>query len=1063
MATQLIKHLEDCAKNDAIYKPLEAQWSFDEKLIAKALQNVSAYFPHYSRHDDSHSRQILVHIERLLGPTNIAKLSATDTWLLLEAAYLHDIGMVITDGQVNKDFGAIKKHVEKTKHSAHGDHLTLMKALLASKIDTASSVFATVDFSPLYTLKLWREIVADFYRSQHPDRAKTIIAQPFAEIGLDSPRTELIPARLFGLLGKICAYHGKPFAEVMQLPQQQVGIGTDDCHPRFVACLLRLGDLLDLDDNRFCPVMMKMAGDLPATSQAHYDKHLAIRHFRADADRIEIEAECPSYESYIETTNWFGWLREEVKDQMSRWFDIVPSRDFGLLPSVGALKAHLKDWQVFNENERPHFTLDRDRIFELLQGAGLYENKEQAMRELLQNAVDATLIRIWREHGEDCIPQPKPYLKRDSAPRSDEALEILSRYSIDVSIEKVKEEERYNYWRITITDPGTGISIDDLKFMLQMGSSKKNLKKGAIIDHMPIWMKPSGIFGIGFHSVFLLTDEVWLETRSIDTGETLLIRLTNPTDKKEQGNVYFRVITEPTSIGLDNPNENKTARMVKPWDFSNYGCQLSFIYKTDKTAIPCDLSRDKYEDKEDEAAYLLFENNYDRLIDDLTKDLHLINLAHEIIEFFDYGYLAGNLNFDDFNLNSPKKITPKNYSKNEAYFYSSDTYLELSIKTLGESDSHPKYFYRFQRISNRSFGDEKITKFFSVSINLLDDEADKILTINRNHLKKDDDGIKKMHHRVNQAIQTFFESLEGKNYYNCLDGDNKAKIAAEYELQRWKLPTPNYFCNWHNLSIETQQGTKKLGELLRCNSILIFRYTSFPLIKAGIMTKKEMGDYMELCEFMEKHSDDNTIHISYIDIHYAIIDLIKKPLKANGFKSSYLTENEPTVVKIGKQDGEPISDKMIRGHCSGLVSLVEKNNDLIDLFLKFDSLKRKTIPCLSCFELLELENPDILPALTNENIYHQDIYTLFELDSISPRMLFPLARINDRITVGDLDILAKRVYKNRANKNSSEEQIKKKYQEFIAFLDKLMEDEQEWKRLRGTEFAPAPTESAKTD
>lgn len=78
MATQLIKHLEDCVKNDSIYEPLKAQWTFDEKLIAKALQNVSKYFPHYSRHDESHSRQILVHIERLLGE-NIAKLTATDT------------------------------------------------------------------------------------------------------------------------------------------------------------------------------------------------------------------------------------------------------------------------------------------------------------------------------------------------------------------------------------------------------------------------------------------------------------------------------------------------------------------------------------------------------------------------------------------------------------------------------------------------------------------------------------------------------------------------------------------------------------------------------------------------------------------------------------------------------------------------------------------------------------------------------------------------------------------------------------------------------------------------
>ncbi|MGR9015078.1 MAG: HD domain-containing protein, partial [Gammaproteobacteria bacterium] len=586
MATQLIKHLEDCAKSDAIYKPLESQWTFDERLIAKALQNVSIYFPHYSRHDESHSRQILVHIERLLGPDNIAKLSPTDTWLLLEAAYLHDIGMIISDEQLKEDYDAIKKHVEKARYSANGDVLTVMNGLLASKEKTASSIFASVDISPFQAIKLLREIIADFYRAQHPDRANKIIPNPFDEIGLNSPRNELLPARFFSLLGKICAYHGDSFDKVMELPKQQVGIGTDDCHPRFIACLLRLGDLLDLDDNRFCPVMMKVAGKLPELSEAHRQKHLAIRHFRADPDRIEIEAECPDYESYIETTKWFGWLREEVKNQMSRWFDIVPERSFGLLPAVGDLKVHLKDWQVCSENQRPHFELDRDRIFELLQGAGLYKCKEQAMRELLQNAVDATLIRIWREHGKDCKPRPEGFIKRESAPRSEEVQNILSQYAIDVSIEKEKEEEQYNYWRITIADQGTGISRDDLKFMLQMGSSKKNHRKRAIIEKMPVWMKPSGIFGIGLHSVFLLTDEVLIETRSIDTGETLVIRMTNPTNAQEHGNVYFQIITKPTTIELNSPGSNKISREFKPWNFSYFGCRLSFIYKTDKTTSP---------------------------------------------------------------------------------------------------------------------------------------------------------------------------------------------------------------------------------------------------------------------------------------------------------------------------------------------------------------------------------------------------------------------------------------------------------------------------------------------
>ena len=67
-------------------------------------------------------------------------------------------------------------------------------------------------------------------------------------------------------------------------------------------------------------------------------------------------------------------------------------------------------------------------------------------------------------------------------------------------------------------------------------------------------------------------------------------------------------------------------------------------------------------------------------------------------------------------------------------------------------------------------------------------------------------------------------------------------------------------------------------------------------------------------------------------------------------------------------------------------------------------------------------------------------------------MLFPLARIGDKITISDLDILTQRVYKNRAEPSTSEQQIKENYQNFIAFLDDLMKDDAEWKKLRGDEF-----------
>ncbi len=987
------------------------------------MQNVSVYFPHYSRHDESHSRQILVHIERLLGPDNIAKLSPTNTWLLLEAAYLHDIGMIISDDQLKEDYDAIKKHVEKTRHSANGDVLTVMNALLASKEKTASSIFASVDISPFQAIKLLREIIADFYRAQHPERANKIIPNPFDEIGLNSPRNELLPARFFSLLGKICAYHGDSFDKVMELPKQQVGIGTDDCHPRFIACLLRLGDLLDLDDNRFCPVMMKVAGKLPELSEAHRQKHLAIRHFRADPDRIEIEAECPDYESYIETTKWFGWLRDEVKNQMSRWFDIVPERSFGLLPSVGDLKAHLKDWQVFSENQRPHFELDQDRIFELLQGAGLYEYKEQAMRELLQNAVDATLIRIWREHGEDCKPQPESFIKRDSAPRSEEVQNILSRYAIDVSIEKEKEEEQYNYWRIMIADQGTGISRDDLKFMMQMGSSKKNHRKRAITEKMPVWMKPSGIFGIGLHSVFLLTDEVLIETRSIDTGETLVIRLTNPTDKKERGNVYFQIITKPTNIELNSLYEKDKTQEFKPWDFSRYGSQLSFIYKTKQNTVPSyyfgDLIDSALED-------------YDGLIDS-TGDFYILKIIRNISEFFNYSFLTGSLKFVNENQNSYEKIG-SNSLENNCYYYVNDERLEL-INIQASARHLSNFYYRGQKIDDHTYR----FNLLNTTVNLLDTEADKLLTISRNKFK-DWEVKENIFNRLVKVTQEFFNSNKGSDFYASLDINEKTKISAEYELQGWK--NPSYFIDWTQILVDTGQIIIKISELNNYVSILFFD-------DATIKHKPE--SIKQLNKFVEENLGKNSIGISR-DSTITIYPLVQKFLKSKSFKSTYIIKDEFRIAKLSTENVEPFTENMLSEYCKK--TLLEK----IKSFGNSDFLKRNTIPCLTQYILLELGYPSVIPTLKDDNTSNWVSHS-FDLDLISPRMLFPLARIDDKITVGNLDILAKRVYKNRADNNATEDQIKQKYQEFIAFLDNLMKDEEDWKKLRGNEFNPNKTDN----
>ncbi len=101
MSTQLIAHLKKKCEADDNVKILLSQWEFDQKLVGKALENIGGFYPHFSNHNASHSQQILVNIERLLG-NDIDLLSATDTWLILEAAYWHDAGMLVDAEKAKK-------------------------------------------------------------------------------------------------------------------------------------------------------------------------------------------------------------------------------------------------------------------------------------------------------------------------------------------------------------------------------------------------------------------------------------------------------------------------------------------------------------------------------------------------------------------------------------------------------------------------------------------------------------------------------------------------------------------------------------------------------------------------------------------------------------------------------------------------------------------------------------------------------------------------------------------------------------------------------------------------
>ena len=486
-----LKQAIDLSKNSGI---LWSQWSFDKSLLTRSLNIISANFPHYSLHESSHSNSVISEIEKILG-MNIEKLSFIDAWLILEASYWHDVGMIIT-------------FAEKEKLVKEPVFLNFLNQLVMEKNDLAvyANIFneymqgnSNANFIELE--KSFIIILAEYIRREHPDRSKKILLNP-ESIGIKSPATGLINSRIFLLLADIIECHGKPFDNILSIPFENDGLDVfDTAHPRFIACLLRIGDLLDLDDGRHCPTLLKTIGSLPSLSLAHLEKHQSITSKNVNEQYIEIISKCENFEAFEVQNEWFSLIQTEFSNQDKNWGNIAPKGILWKLPNLKKLVCELEG-SISIDNHSSRLAFDTNRIYKYISGINLYNTPLSCFDELLQNAMDAIIDRIWLEN-------------KDKIKTMDDLDQIVAnrKYRIDVNIKDpayISDEEMK--YTIEIKDNGKGMSIDDIKALMTIASEKNRIKKEKYRYGMPDWMRPSGFFGIGLQSVFNVTDQFVIKT-----------------------------------------------------------------------------------------------------------------------------------------------------------------------------------------------------------------------------------------------------------------------------------------------------------------------------------------------------------------------------------------------------------------------------------------------------------------------------------------------------------------------------------------------------------------------
>lgn len=517
--------LEEHLKSITDGKGLWSSWDKAREDLIQPLSTIGSEFRNFSRHDESHSQEIIRIIGRLLGEEGVNALSATDTFLLLMGAYTHDIGMCLSFNAIAKEFQteAVQKKIKALE--THRDKQVAEAAQIWMGNYDKDKYLGKEYLWPLEVKNAGHILIAQIMREEHAERSAAYLNEDETfrrSLHLDD-HTGLIDC-----LADIARMHCADFKEVyMKLTDCENGVmgETDNYHPKFLACMIRLGDLLDITQNRFNVYSLNQLKNIPETSAAHKGKHECLKgqpYIRQDGIRATFD--CKDDAVYREVISWYNTLEQELKDQRFVWDKIVPEELKGKYTPPQTEKGEQGVQIKYKGKELEHpelmglqFNISSQRTFEMLKGGHIYENPGRVfLREIVQNALDATKLQIWKDMDTHLpFTLQKPDREIDSREKilfsDDIPASIYDKYPINLNVDYDKDRQAII---ATCEDWGTGISEESLiRMTSQVGASRKaDEKYNETIAEMPYFLQPTAAFGLGLQTVFYVTDEFTVDT-----------------------------------------------------------------------------------------------------------------------------------------------------------------------------------------------------------------------------------------------------------------------------------------------------------------------------------------------------------------------------------------------------------------------------------------------------------------------------------------------------------------------------------------------------------------------
>lgn len=220
-------------------------------------------------------------------------------------------------------------------------------------------------------------------------------------------------------------------------------------------------------------------------------------------------------------------LEKEVENLICAWNEIVPEALQGCVLKKSNCKVFFNH-RYFDADMRKEFTVNKKKIINLLIGTNIYSDSLDFIREYLQNAMDASKMQLWMDlkHRKYDFQRNRSILDYEQISPFDLENSVYNNYPVVIRIEWNDSKDKI---LVRITDCGIGIEEEYFQKLSNIGTGWRGREQYAEeLRHMPKWLRPTGGFGIGIQSAFMVADSVELLTKSDKDAHGHRVRLLSP-------------------------------------------------------------------------------------------------------------------------------------------------------------------------------------------------------------------------------------------------------------------------------------------------------------------------------------------------------------------------------------------------------------------------------------------------------------------------------------------------------------------------------------------------------